>query len=226
MINISQVIRKIEGRLGYKFQMLELSTEEIVEVLKQDTLLDFSMIFPYIHRVKIDTALDRVSQNDSRFYINSPFRILMINDVIYNDRGLYGTGGAYNGNIIMDQISSNLKSLTHNPLTYKFIPPNIIEIMPKYNTYGNILVETQCIHPSFNTIPNKYNNTFFKLALKDVCIYLRPLRQKFENMSTPYGSINLNMDLINEQADSRDDYYQDLKLNKLKYSHQKKIFIK
>jgi len=91
---------------------------------------------------------------------------------------------------------------------------------------SNLLVELKAVHPAhMETVTVAMREHFMKLAYLDVASALFPIRQRFANMNTIYGSIELFMDKLAEAKDKRDELLEKFRVNFLKDSKRKKIYM-
>ena len=66
---------------------------------------------------------------------------------------------------------------------------------------------------------------FLKLALDDVLISLYPIRHRFDSLNTPYGQIQLFMDLVDNASSDRESLLDSWRENILRQDNAKKIWI-
>jgi hypothetical protein len=120
-----------------------------------------------------------------------------------NDTSIVDTFGAalINASQAMDLVMANtymdaIKSLQIRQ-TWEFIPPDIL-IFDSLITMCVVVYNTP--HVVLNTIrPDLYHRAFKPLCLGHTKIWLASMRSKFENLSTPFGPLNLNfVELRNE----------------------------
>lgn len=82
--------------------------------------------------------------------------------------------------------------------TWDFIPPNIL-IFDFSVGYG--IIEYMTVHNELKTIDSdKYHLMFKKLCLANVKIWLAANRSKFENLNTPFGTLNLNWEALKAEG--------------------------
>ncbi len=240
MLSETEVIRYAERRLGYKFMDLEITPNEMVEVVQMETLPEFSKYFPYVQQNYISDK-DKVPGYDNRWRIHSPDgeEIININRVIGldtinhlslagSDGVVYGTprvGGNSMGNPIDNQLMTDLYSLQRNPTIFHFYPPNILEITPNYSSMNNFQVLMNTVHANdFSTIPINLRKQFLQLALVDIADTILPLRQRFQNIQTTFGSIELFVDTLQEISQSRQDITEQFRQSVTKNPNRKKVW--
>jgi hypothetical protein len=88
------------------------------------------------------------------------------------------------------------------------------------------LIEVKAVHPDhLRTIPPNMREQFMKLALYDVLNSIYPIRHRFDNMNTPYGQIQLFIDLVDNAASEREALLSTFQENMLRASDAKRIWI-
>jgi len=82
--------------------------------------------------------------------------------------------------------------------TWEFLPPDRL-IFDFSIEYG--IVEYTTVHEELKTIdPDKYQLIFKKLCLANVKIWIAANRSKFENLTTPFGTLNLNWEALKAEG--------------------------
>lgn len=226
-INTTQVLRHIERRLGTSFHTLELSQDEIIETVIQETLPTFSKYFPYMHRISIDIHEDQVPGRIGVYYLKSDLEIIgMAKLYIDNVEAQQNNISSYYMDPVDQQIRANMESLVFNPVTWHYEAPNILEVFPKTFIVRNAMAEVKTIHGNhMTTIPMNLRDEFLELAYYDVCISLLPIRQHFSQINTSFGSIELFMNRLEEASDKRKDLLELFRVNAAKSANRKKLFI-
>jgi hypothetical protein len=235
MLNLTRVLRFIETRLGYKFIDLEVDTNEIIDNIVDESLRTFSKKFPLRVRHIIDTEKDRVEGYRNRYYIKTDYEILSVaqyygntnnsvnNDVVYMSGGYTNTTDYVNAQLLND-----IASMVTNPTTVNYFDEdNSVEIYPGNLGSTKVMIDILCIHKDdFTTIPNNLEDEFKMLALYDTQIMLLPLRNRFSNLQTPFGSIELFIDQLQDAESKRDELLERWRNNYYKSPKRKKIFIR
>lgn len=88
--------------------------------------------------------------------------------------------------------------------TWTFLPPDRLVFD---FSIGFGIIEYMTVHTELNTInPDRYHLMFKKLCLANVKIWIAANRSKFENLTTPFGTLNLNWEALKtEGVQERDD---------------------
>jgi len=234
MLNASIIIRRLEKALGFKFMDVELSHDEIIENIKDETLKEFSKFFPYQEICVIDPA-NKVEPYDNRFFLKTQNECIGINRLVGGSLlgANYVTGLLHPiaadmllGDPISRQLNMDLMSFTSNPITFKYIEPGMIEIMPVYNNVRSYIVVVNTVHPdTFMTIPVNLEDEFMSYAIADTKAALYPLRGRFSNLQTPYGTMELNLEQFQGAEDEKKQIIEKWRSNSGKNSKRKKMWI-
>lgn len=229
MLNESILIQWLEKNLGYRFNELELSHEEILNNIKSDSLITYSKFFPYQYKITLSDE-DLVPGTSNAYYLNCPLEIININRLIHNDYIFSDTNPLTRTDVFGDpftkQLANDMYSMGKNPITFDFDYPNVITIYPALIKVQGTLVICNTVHPShFGTIPANMREQFLQLCLYDTKIVLYSLRSRFSALNTPYGSIELNIDDLREASDKKDNLLEIWRRLFAKSAKRKKLFI-
>jgi hypothetical protein len=229
MLNTTYVLRHLERKLGFKFNELEIDSEEIMDTLREETLVTFSKFFPYQVNSEISDAT-KLETASNEYYINTDFQILNVARV-YDNTTMYAGGGLlpYTGNM-MDpmsrQFTADAMSMNKNPLVYEFFHPNILKISPALYVMRETKILLNCVHPDhFATIPTNLQSEFLKLALYDIKETLFQIRRRFANLQTAYGNIELFIDDLQEATQLKTDMLAEWRRHAGKQANRKKLYI-
>ena len=231
-ITPTTLIRHIKANLGATVRPLPISDEEIMEVIKEETLPTFSNYYPYYYKVTIYPGSDflRSSEHSSTYVINTNGLEITGISRVYRDGSIYSTDRYpyYASNNVFDiAVSNNYSSDVSVPDTFKFHPPALVELFPKYNTTKEFLVECKCVHPdSLVTIPISLKDPFFELSDIDIAIKLFPILKMYDQINTPYGNIDLKINDLEDAKSQRKELLETFKSNFMKEPGRRKIWIK
>lgn len=241
----TRLLRQIERRLGFKFTDLELSAEEIMEIITDETLPVFSKYIPYQIRVGMNRLVDGYN---NRYWLDTDgLDVINVNKVVGldginlpgysstgSDAGMLGTGlipkpapiGGSGGNMFDGQYNADMSSLQSNPITFTFFPPSQIELSVQMaNNTNQFIVEANVVHPSnLGTIPMNMMREFQDLAMADVAEAIIPMRTRFTNLQTSFGAIELNVDQLTQFVDARQEIIERMRTKVLNTGHRKKIY--
>lgn len=222
----TDVIRYIHRRLGSMVQKIELSDDEMMRVVFQESVKTFSKYFPYTYFVTIpEESLIPNTVSTYRFTKEQDMEIIGIHRTFVGNLFQYA-GALYP--IIIDPIDNQMlqdyMSMCITPDTSQFQPPNAVKIHPRLTSYQQILIEVNANHPKhLKTIPTKLREQFLKLCYFDVLVTIYPIRKRFENLETPFASISLFLEELETCKNDREELVQEFLRNSLKVSAAKKI---
>ena len=232
MVTTTSVLRDIESYLGIPYQVLELDSNEVMNIIKERTLPTFSKYYSYRVLHNVSCSEDRVPDRNNAFFIdiNKYSRIYGISKLITNSYS--GTGGYNNSavytNPMSGQIVADMTSMMVQTVTHRFLEPNILEIYPvsAVPRDGIIKIELKVMHPiHLATIPDALYDEFIELALYDVRSHLYPIRDRFNNLNTTYGSLELFMNKLDSAEDDRKTLIEKFREHSHKTSKRRKIFV-
>lgn len=228
-LNPTIVIRHIRRQLGAIAYDLELSDEEMMQVVFQHTLPVFSTYFPYRYRVLVGPKDEIVAgkacyllPNEDNMEIVGISKVSLGNYYGYNYTSTMtqGLSNPYN-----NQIFNDFMSQTQTRVTWHYLPPNHIEIYPRILDQSKALITVKAIHPKhLRSIKQTLRDEFLKLAYLDVLESLYPIRKRFETLNSTYGNIQLFMDSVERAHDDREALINTFKENALRDSDAPRIF--
>ena len=236
------ILRYLEKKLGYKFKELELNPDEIMENIREETLVTFSAKFPYFTKVTINPDTDVVEKTNevytsfedgyqnNIYYINTPLDIIGVSRIYQSDFIMADADILSNFGMVTDpferQELADVSSMIRNPITWEFLHPNMVRIFPVAWKFVDTILEIKCVHPDdFHTIPINMQQEFLKLALIDTKEVLYQMRHVFSNIQTAYGSIEMFIDDLQNATQERKDLLEYWKINYAKSSKRKKLYI-
>lgn len=206
----NDVLKYIKINLGVPLNVLELSDDDIVENLKDQILPVFSQYSPkkafkaiypsnriddiggkplYQYRIPLEEEeyiIDILSVYFSESY-----------DLIHSFSTLISSPMQTIDLVIWNSYRDIKRSLMKKN-TWEFLPPDVILFDDEIKFS---VIEYQTVHHELNTIePDKYHLMFKKLCLSNVKLWLSAMRSKFENLTTPFGPINLNYEKMQQEG--------------------------
>jgi hypothetical protein len=227
-LTATQVLRFINRNLGTMLQEIELSQEEMMRVIFQETLPTFSKYFPYKYRMTVGNAdFIQGSLNTYEIPNSDNLEIIGIHKVFISNMAQFGsTMIPLSYNPFETQIFNDFVSMTVTPVTWTYIPPNKVTVFPKIVNYQSAILEVKSVHPKhMKTVPMNMRDEFMRLALLDVLVSLYPLRKRFETMTTPFGTLQPFMEMVERSIDDRNALLERFNSLVLKDSNAKRIFI-
>ena len=209
MLNWTSLIKNVKNEIGWPHAMCEFDDSTIQDYLEENTLSEFSQYFPDSWSTSFETTGDGVSVENRTdlFYIPEPdgLEILSVDQFIPNQSGDLMMGhpirgvlggfenvkdfalGAFNAN--------NTRPFSEYNYTIKFMPPNILRILPTYT--GRICIEYSRQHNSdLSTIQPDLQMYFKRLCIAKFLMWIGATRSNYSNVSTPFGEIPLQGDTI------------------------------
>lgn len=226
MINMSKLISSIKLDMGLMamatpFDNLDNLIREIIIIR---TLPIFNEMYPNNVPLLIDTneleLLERRPES-SVYVLPDVFgdaEIMMVTNMeaVYDETRYssdyntsifaYGMTPCFCGyqELMMAQAQANMLSAASKGPTFKFIPPNMIEIFTGYSMGNNYRLTIALSHAeNLSTIPATCYTSFLKLATLDVKVYLYNTLIHYDNLSTAYGQLSLNIDRWSGAEDDR-----------------------
>lgn len=229
----TMVIRYINSRLGSTVQYIELSEKDIMKIVYQQSIQTFSQFFPYLPMVVL-TAADKINptrQSNNDYRIPNPWnlQLLSIQKSILTSSEMYGGGwiGPFLTNPIDTILLNDRISMMIPPTIVEFWPPNKVTIKQNYyNMSGKICIQFKAVHPQhLKTIEPNLRDQFLHLCLDDVLLSLYPIRHRFQNITTPYGSLQPFYEMVDNAKSDRDALLDLWHANMLTNSEAKKVWI-
>lgn len=227
-LNPTDLLQYIELNLGASIQILELTPNEIMDVVRTQTLPSFSIYYPLFINIDILPERDKVPNRFNCFYLKTEHEIIGVSKVLAeNYMGNAGLPLAYyDSDPLNRQITADLASMYLQKITFDFESPNIVSIFPKTTLLGSFTVQLKVVHPlHLATIPFGYRMEFFKCALFDVRMALYPIRDRFKNINTTFGNVELFMDKLDSASDDKQALLDKWRENYHKSSKRKKIHV-
>lgn len=227
MLNPSLVINHIKRQLGHPVMKIELSDEQILETVQQESLREWSYYKPDTNTIAFNLNVEafKVPGKRNEWYINEPDgrEILNIIELYQSPSDLYALGhppfGAFREFDIREQAlqisqAMTTKMFSSYDVTFEFKHPNIVRISP-VPTSGNrvIAIEYERMsHKNFSDIPNDVHRLFLDLATADVMIIIGRMRQKYSsgNLRTPFGEIPLDAEILQEGKEMKREVIEKL----------------
>jgi len=226
-MNPSMVLQYIELNLGASIQVLEIDTDDIMEIVRTQTIPTFSLYYPNYQLIEVIPKRDKVPNRFNTFYLKTDLEIIGVSKVL--SENYLGNSGLpmayYDSDPINRQMTADLASMYFQPITWEFESPNILSVYPKTNLLGAFTVQLKTVHPDhLATIPFSMREEFLECALYDVRIALYPIRDRFKNINTTFGSIELFMDKLESAADDKKQLKEKWRENFNKSPRKKKWY--
>lgn len=203
--NWNNIVNYLKSNLGTKSANLELTDDEFITHFKEHTLPFFSQTIPkHAWILLTDSNLDTIDNNYSNYtyHITVPDNITVIdvNDVYIGHNILsYERFFMNPADIVMGNTLNDMMQFLNTVNDYEFIKPFHIRFSEKpYN--DKFIVELNIEHNDLSTIPSDmYHKLFKEMCLADGLELIVTNRNKFNNVTTPFGAIDLNLDYITQR---------------------------
>ena len=202
-------LRYLNRMLGVLVQELEIDEDEMMEVVFQESLFTFSKFFPYRYKIALnkDFVISEKYPNVYAIPNDDKIQILGVHRIWLTNMNQFG-GSLLPlvNNPFMSQLLNDQLSMTITPTTFEFQAPNMLTLRPKLINNNAALVELKTVHPKhLRTVPDDMRDEFLKLCLYDVLLSLYPLRHRFSSLSTPYGSLEPFLEMVDSAESNRND---------------------
>jgi len=207
--NWNSLLSYIKLKLGVPTNMLELTDDDIIKYIKENTIPELSQ---YLYETQLFLLtchnLDTTSNplyGANYYTIPAPPDVEII-DVykVYLSNNTISIGLLTTGFLTIDprdiamqnELMTMMTSL--QPVqTYKYIRPN--KILFEQPLTGDCIVEARIVLQNIAQIPSDFYHDIFKeKCLADVISLVVSQRSKYESLSTPFGQLNLNWQYLDQ----------------------------
>jgi len=224
----TMVLRYLHSKFGTLVQTMELTDQEMMRIVFQQSLPTFSQYFPFLPYVTLEEK-DRISINEYRIPNDWNLQILSLHKHYLSTESRFGTGwiAPIISNPIDSQLLSDRYSMFVTPFIPDFIPPNKIRINQNYyNCADYLTLQFKAVHPEhLKTIQPNMRDEFLQLCFLDVCIALYPIRHRFNAISTTYGQLEPFTEILDSAKDERASLLEKWHAQYIFNGDQKKIWI-
>jgi hypothetical protein len=203
--NWNNILNYLKSNLGTKSAALELTDDEFIIHFKENSLPEFSQIIPkhawiLVTQSNLETIPNNYSNYTYRLTVPENINIIDVNDV-YIGRNIiqYEQYFMNPADIVMGNTLNDMMQFLNTVNDYEFIKPFHIRFSEKpYNE--KFIIELNIEHTDLSTIPSDmYHKLFKKMCLADGLELVLTNRNKFNNVTTPFGAIDLNFDYISQR---------------------------
>jgi hypothetical protein len=197
------LIDYIKGELGAPVLNIELSDDDIMNIIKNHVLPLFSRYDPLIMYYLMFEETNCIQFEPTKIYQirDFPYAIMRIDQIIAKpnliDWNQNISVALYSGditNLLGTNYMLQSKTLVLADDTWTFIPPNKIELIKSNNSiwvYDDFIAKLACIHEDPTTVDPDLYPYLRDLALAEVMIYIGRIRTKFQSFNTPVGQIDM-----------------------------------
>lgn len=234
--NENTVLDYVKQHLGVPYNIIEFDDDYLIQniILNHNYLKEFSQFFPkedrcYLNEQNNESAVNArlKASNPERFkdlvvdefhsnrwLLDSENEILGVRDVIVTSMNSINTfySDAYIFANPIETATSNLvRSFMDIKISYKFFYPNLIEVKG-YPRHTNMMAVLDVVHDKdLSSIPSSLHSYFNKFSLYNTANAILHIRNKYTDIETPFGSINLNVDFLRELADKKNELLQEFR---------------
>ena len=216
-----QLFNAIKRRLGVPYTFFELDFQDVVAILHEKTFRYFSQWIPARAYVTINAKTARVEGLKGTYTIPTDKDIVTIIDIYPSNSDLVvnypltpiNSNFEQSTQMVVQNLEAipNLETSSALHYTWEFMLPNMIKMFPDSFGFQMMVVHFEYVHDSLETIPNTFGGDFFNLILADIYDTLADIRGKYQQVSTPFGDIQLNSDTLRSQAENlRSSIYERL----------------
>lgn len=209
MLSWDKTLTYVKSNLTLPSGYIELTDQQMQDYLKITALSEFSTYFPDWERTPVYpdlTGTYRVSGKLNQFYFfdEEDCDIINVNYCYFDITNEVWTGHPLVGPFSLSHFqwwslgvfkSKLFHRYSDYDRVYRYIPPNIIEILPENIGSTNFVVEYERTQPSdLSKIPQALEMIFMDLCLAHLMIRIGNLRSMYGggNITTPYGDIPLD----------------------------------
>lgn len=210
--NWNNIISYIKSKLGVPVNQLELSDVEIQSYLQEHMIPEFSQYSPDKKWVYLPSASgSNITKNQYTYTFDIEENITCVESVYYATDAQSTIIQSLQGYFLDPRDTSMSNSFIdmidflNVYQTFEFLPPKRIQFSRKVSDIGAI-VELNIEHQKLDTIqPDLYQKIFKPMAHKHVLDLVIATRSKFTELSSPFGTMNLNVDRLETQRDRLSD---------------------
>jgi hypothetical protein len=229
--NWNHIISYIRNQLGAVNQ-LELTDDELIDYLKQHTLPEFSIYSPAKLWVLITQPvcleLGEVDKlyNENTYTIETPddVEIISVDQAYTKTGGGRGISGGDEGELnnylyqyqdprdtVMSNTFNTMMDYLNKVQHFQYLPPRTITFGSNVSANG-VILELHVYHARLDTIKRDiYMEMFRPMALRDIIDLIMANRSKFQEVASPFGQINLNLEYLREKQQKLEEKIEDWK---------------
>jgi hypothetical protein len=200
------LISYIKLQLGAPIMKIEFSDNELIQILTEHTMPEFSRYFPLLRYYLFDEENNCIQYSPTKIYQvkNFPYKIIKIDEIIAKpnimDLNQNTAVAMYSGdvtNLLGANYMNQAKLTVLADDTWTFMAPDRIELIKSNNSmwiYDDFIAKFACIHPDPTTVDPDIYIYLRDLATADIMIFIGKIRKKFRQFATPAGNVEINAD--------------------------------
>jgi len=200
----NNILSYIKSNLGVPINMLELSDDEIIDYLQNNTLYEFSQYVPKKKYYLLENS-DLVDEKIQKYKINVDDPIIDIRRVYtFSTLNASQLSNITSKKVLDAALFAKFESIVQylSPtITWRFEQPNYIIFFcnPSIDVFLPVLIEYNTIYQNLNEMPADMYIWFKKLCLADIKILIGNTRTKYQ-LSTPFGQILNNGEILKQEG--------------------------
>lgn len=221
------VLSYVKRKLGASVRQLEYTDDQIIEIIKEESLTVFSKYFPNNIYHEVIYKRDKVPDRYSEYYLKVPEELTILAACKLYETSLtqsFGIDGYIIGDPMGSQMLEDILSYHIIPTFIQFHAPNILEVTNTMNVNRNFLISLDVTHVNPITIKPALYDYFKELALADIADACLAQREVFQTIRNPIGEIAMNLDRLQKFADRRTELME-LFRNNFTQTYRQKIFV-
>jgi len=210
LINWNNTIDFIKMQLGADVNQLEIDEYKMQEIIQTITMPEFCQYFNYIDR--LDYPSDNIIRDNSAIH-KYRYQIVGYERQIYEIKTVYlptNWSVAYTVYDQTDAVTAAVSNYSYGlaesmtPVrAFQFFRPDILELTIPIGyaepDYFTVEIGAEFLNP--NEIEPSMYSAFKKLAAADVIDYILSLRSKFQQLTTPQGTINMDLSRLEQKSE-------------------------
>lgn len=234
--NENTVLDYVKQSLGAPYNIIEFDDDYLIDriILNHNYLKEFSQYFPKEERIYLTsennesvinrrlkeknpekfTNLQVNEYENNRWVLDTENEILGVKNILSTSvntiHSFYSDAFIYS-NPIESSTNNLVRSMADIKISYKFYYPNIVEVKG-YPRNLNMLAILDVVHDKdLSSIPSTLHHPFNRFCLYNTANALLHIRNKYSDIETPFGSININIDFLREMAEKKNELIQEFK---------------
>lgn len=228
METLTSILKHVKRKLGIISWYLPVEEEDLLDVIREETLKTFSIFYPLEYDFRLDLKKDVINEHEKIYHLDfdklpANCSFVDINKITfyrYNEPYLLSPFSSSTNfiELIEENLNNNLMSTIDTPVaTFKFIPPNKLQLFNFYFVdVGSLIIKLFITHPdNLSTLPPTVMTFFKKLAVLDIKAFLYNMLKHYTNIETAYGTIDLKIDDWAEAESLREEMVDKLKENQI-----------
>lgn len=203
------VLDYIKLHLGADVHKLEFSDNRMIEIIKNNSLKDFSNFSKHIVFYPMNET-HIIADNPILLYQfkdDFPYQILELRQKINISYDitpyLTDSDAQQTIDILIKNNYIDINDIVTAKESMKLLPPDKIMIIEPARTstiYRTFYLEVGVAHDSPLTVDPGLFDSFKNLALADIKIFLSEIRSKFNTFNTPFGQVTLNAEAMKQEG--------------------------